>query len=516
MTIALRISLALFAVLPCTTALAAEPNAVTITTTKFEVTGNALELRYQITNGSNDDVWLCEDIGVNRSGFEVYLTEDEATLMVRSRASASSSIRSFDRFLSCSVDYVRLRAGESRTGSLLLPLPIRYQNSFAEIGLRHSERITHARRLIVEIGFYSKDPFAASVASHAQQDEAHGDPRHKSDAFHGLFYLLRMNEYVKDRDERSRIDVTASCLKGEKVLRLTIDGKHIPCVGKPLHPGPHPPFIKEGMLVEITYRPSMLEYFFPSVSQQSLLSPAEKEYLQSSMTTTVNDWAQLKPLGREIALGWFGPIVAAGGAAHINCDQDGQRSLSFDIHSRGMIASDDEQGFICGEGFPSLARLTPQVWSLELRLQCAAHLKNLAHRMAWYGAVRDAAEETLYAQTLPESYVPTYPAPMQWCDQMMCAYERIPVLGSQDVVKSHVCPSATEGKCHYAMNPHCEADSAGNMVLLFETKGGWNQHGGAELFTFDNHDPKGGCVLLNDGTVKFIRTEAELGALRWE
>ena len=66
------------------------------------------------------------------------------------------------------------------------------------------------------------------------------------------------------------------------------------------------------------------------------------------------------------------------------------------------------------------------------------------------------------------------------------------------------------------MNPNCRPDSSGDAVLLFETKAGWNQHGGAELFAFDNHDPKGGCVLLNDGTVKFIRTEEELGALRWE
>jgi hypothetical protein len=28
------------------------------------------------------------------------------------------------------------------------------------------------------------------------------------------------------------------------------------------------------------------------------------------------------------------------------------------------------------------------------------------------------------------------------------------------------------------------------MVLLFETKTGWNQHSGEELFTFDNHNPK--------------------------
>ena len=49
-----------------------------------------------------------------------------------------------------------------------------------------------------------------------------------------------------------------------------------------------------------------------------------------------------------------------------------------------------------------------------------------------------------------------------------------------------------------------------------ELKAGWNQHGGPELFTFDNHDPRGGCVLLNDGTVKFIRTEEELKQLRWK
>lgn len=32
----------------------------------------------------------------------------------------------------------------------------------------------------------------------------------------------------------------------------------------------------------------------------------------------------------------------------------------------------------------------------------------------------------------------------------------------------------------------------------------------------DNHDPKNDFVLLNDGTVKFIRTEEELHQLRWK
>ncbi len=68
----------------------------------------------------------------------------------------------------------------------------------------------------------------------------------------------------------------------------------------------------------------------------------------------------------------------------------------------------------------------------------------------------------------------------------------------------------------YAMNSNCREGSPDDMVFLFESKPGWNQHGGPELFTFENHEPKGGCVLLNDGTVKFIRTEEELHALRWK
>ena len=99
-----------------------------------------------------------------------------------------------------------------------------------------------------------------------------------------------------------------------------------------------------------------------------------------------------------------------------------------------------------------------------------------------------------------------YPEPAKWCDLLV------------DYVSEEFfqCPGGKENKCHYAMNPNCEPDSAGDMVLLFETKAGWNQHGGPELFTFDNHEPEGGCVLLNGGTVKFIRMEDELQQLRWK
>jgi hypothetical protein len=112
-----------------------------------------------------------------------------------------------------------------------------------------------------------------------------------------------------------------------------------------------------------------------------------------------------------------------------------------------------------------------------------------------------------------------YPAQQRWCDDMEWAFvgPRIRSLRHEADLKMnlHVCPSVDEGMSTYAMNPSCRYDSALDTVLLFEIKAGWNQHGGPELFTFDNHDPKGGCVLLNDGTVKFIRTKEELQQLRW-
>ncbi len=112
-----------------------------------------------------------------------------------------------------------------------------------------------------------------------------------------------------------------------------------------------------------------------------------------------------------------------------------------------------------------------------------------------------------------------YPEPKRWCDSMVRAYVEY---GSKDVKwvkrrnKPHICPSVGKDLYTYAMNPNCKLDSPPDTVLLFETKAGWNQHDGPELFTFDNHEPKGGCVLLNDGTVKFIRTKEELRQLRWK
>ena len=54
-----------------------------------------------------------------------------------------------------------------------------------------------------------------------------------------------------------------------------------------------------------------------------------------------------------------------------------------------------------------------------------------------------------------------------------------------------------------------------DVVLLFETKAGWNQFGGPELLTTEHHEGKGCNVLFNDGDVEFIKKE-QVGELKWK
>ena len=137
----------------------------------------------------------------------------------------------------------------------------------------------------------------------------------------------------------------------------------------------------------------------------------------------------------------------------------------------------------------------------QRRILCAANLESL----------RKALRKAIQGEN-------KYPAATEWCD-FMEQYQRSKpgYPAPQTFTWRFKCPELRgKGRCHYAMNPNCKPDSPADMVLLFETTDGWNQHGGPELFMFDNHEPKGGCVLLNDGTVKFIRTKEELQQFRWK
>ncbi len=107
-----------------------------------------------------------------------------------------------------------------------------------------------------------------------------------------------------------------------------------------------------------------------------------------------------------------------------------------------------------------------------------------------------------------EQFDGVYPKPNKWCDLLLEGN----YLKSKRLLK---CPAVKGGLCDFAINPNCSPNSPNDVVLFFETKGGWNQYGGPELLNFDNHKGKKAFVLFNDGRIKFIRPE-KADQLKWK
>jgi len=101
-----------------------------------------------------------------------------------------------------------------------------------------------------------------------------------------------------------------------------------------------------------------------------------------------------------------------------------------------------------------------------------------------------------------------YPTPEKWCDLLVDKFG--------DFNDKHFrCPGGEGGRCDYAMNPHVDPFSAPDVVLLFESTSGWNQFGGLEILTLENHNGKGCNILFNDLHVEFVRPE-KIEKLRWK
>jgi prepilin-type processing-associated H-X9-DG protein len=127
------------------------------------------------------------------------------------------------------------------------------------------------------------------------------------------------------------------------------------------------------------------------------------------------------------------------------------------------------------------------IHNINVRLVCGQKLRDL-----WVGII-------MYADDFK-----TYPVPEKWCDLL--------------IEKEHIGTNQFSKKAFnsiYAINPDCDINSPNNVLLAFETKSGWNQHGGPELLTFENHQGKGVHVLFNDGHVEFIKPE-DIGKLKWK
>ena len=135
---------------------------------------------------------------------------------------------------------------------------------------------------------------------------------------------------------------------------------------------------------------------------------------------------------------------------------------------------------------PGLIRLR----EYRRRIRCGENIERLGKAMLIYACDWDDK----------------YPTANKWCD-LLIKYAEV-------TEKVFVCPSAGQGRCHYAINPNASIFQDTHMVVLFETKGGWNQFGGPEILTFENHGGKGCNISFNDNHVEFVKPEG-LGKLMW-
>ena len=253
--------------------------------------------------------------------------------------------------------------------------------------------------------------------------------------------------------------------------------------------------------VEINYIPSIKQRFFGNTP---MLNTQEEQYISSLESIDIVNSDDIKTLAQivvsaEYLGGDFKPIKAAE-YVQVTGYFDSKPKVSFIVWSDEMrIKKGRVFHIFMNEKFPRyFDKIRNNNVPFIRRLYCERHLKELRKALRKATGVENK-----------------YPIAAEWSD-VMEQYRQARYPTKERITWSLKCPAQQEGKCHYAMNPNCKPDSPSDMVLLFETKAGWNQHGGPELFTFDNHDPKGGCVLLNDGTVKFIRTKDELQQLRWK
>ena len=224
--------------------LADEQNSdLSLTITKYHVNDQTLELTFKLTNNSDHDVWICDDVSVySPANFEVYLSEDEQSLLIRRRLDVPTTL---DWFALPYGRYVLLRSGQERTESVSFAVPIALRRVFAsELGISD-----HARRLVLEIGFCNEDlpGLIRDIIEIAEKlNCAHLEfGEYYTDVFmryfkgiwiaHHLFGgLSQFEEYTyKEGSEEIEIPYTHQYFPSEQILRATIDGVFIPYGGAP-------------------------------------------------------------------------------------------------------------------------------------------------------------------------------------------------------------------------------------------------------------------------------------------
>lgn len=136
-----------------------------------------------------------------------------------------------------------------------------------------------------------------------------------------------------------------------------------------------------------------------------------------------------------------------------------------------------------------------QIRALFYQVWCARGLEGFGPTMILYANDNDGK----------------YPTSDKWCDLLL--------QGDYVTKEQFKCPRDQKGPCSYAINKNIVgmklSDVPSDCVVLFESTPGWNQVGGPEILTTENHGGKGCNVMFCDFDVEFVKTE-KLGKLKWK
>jgi hypothetical protein len=135
-----------------------ETGNVAIVQKQLTLNDKFIQVGFEIRNGSAKDVWVCESVDDGSWGFEVYLSPDNETLVVRRRLGIAAE----GRELRPTGRYARLRSGEGRMEVMSFSLPIHNQSPLYFRG-RDSQSRERAKRIVLQIGYYDKDPPTTTI-----------------------------------------------------------------------------------------------------------------------------------------------------------------------------------------------------------------------------------------------------------------------------------------------------------------------------------------------------------------
>jgi prepilin-type processing-associated H-X9-DG protein len=175
----------------------------------------------------------------------------------------------------------------------------------------------------------------------------------------------------------------------------------------------------------------------------------------------------------------------------------------------GLFKIERSAGQLKGKGLAIAGIVVPTIALpilLGILIPALARTRDVAYRMVCEANLVGLGKAiNLYADDNND----TFPSIDQWCDLL---------IKNADVHPNQFrCKNASEGPCNYALNKNVVdlgVKSPADIVLLFESKPGWNQSGGWELLTTENHRGDGCNILFGDCHVAFVLSK-DINDLRW-